>query len=812
MDRHRIARALAPALFLCFAAPPLVGAQEPYRQPPAPIAQILDAAPTPSVSVGPRHDWLLLIERPGLPPIADVAAPELRLAGIRISPRTNGGSRDVNYTGLRLRAIDGSVERRIETPAGMEIADPRWSADGSMIAFTQVLDDGIVLWVADPATGAAHQVSDRKLNATLGAPCDWIGASMQMICRLIPANRGAAPRRDGVPAGPVVQEASGKPTPNRTYEDLLENPTDAASFEYYATDQLALVDMNGKVTTIGEPGIHSDASPSPDGKYFLVQTIHRPFSYVVTLRDFPTKIDILDASGRVVKQIADLPLQDDVSTAFDAVAPGPRSVNWRADAPATVVWIEALDGGDPKKDAKLRDKMVMLSAPFSAAPVTLAQTASRMRGVDWTGGDLALVTERWWRTRHTKTWAVKPSDPSSPRLIFDRSYEDSYDDPGSFEMTTTPSGTRVVLTTADGKSAYLSGRGASPKGDMPFLDRIDLTSGKTSRLWQSAAPYYESVIQVLDAGGKRVVTRRESVDDPPNYYLRDLGSKKMARLTNFKDPAPQFAGIAPKLITYTRDDGVQLSATLYLPADYDSTKGPLPFVFWAYPREFRSAAAAAQVQGSPYRFVRPSGSSHLFLLTQGYGVLDGPTMPIIGEGSARPNDSYIKQLVASAKAAVDKVVDMGVADRDRIAIGGHSYGAFMTANLLAHSDLFRAGIARSGAYNRSLTPFGFQSEERTYWQAQQVYLDMSPFNYADKINEPILLIHGEADNNSGTFPIQSERLFAAIKGNGGTVRYVVLPAEMHGYRARESVGHTLWEMVNWMNEYVKRPKQAAAIP
>jgi dipeptidyl aminopeptidase/acylaminoacyl peptidase len=809
MHQPRLPRAIAAALVALVALP--AAAQQGYRQPPAPIAQILDAEPTPSVSVGPNHDWLLLLGREGLPPIAEVAAPELRLAGQRINPRTSGGSRDFSFNGLTLKAIDGGAERRIQTPADMRITSPNWSADGTRIAFVEAADDGQYLWVADVATGAARRVTDRKLNSVLGSPCDWISATPRLVCTFVPADRGPEPQRASTPTGPVVQQSIGRDAPNRTYQDLLDNPTDERLFEHYATSQLALVSLDGTVTNIGEPGLHGDIDPSPNGEFLWVSTVHRPFSYVVTVRDFPTRMAVWDLNGRVVKQFADLPLRDNVSTAFDAVAPGPRSVNWRADAPATLVWVEALDGGDPRKAAEKRDRLFALSAPFTAQPTPMLDAESRIRGVQWVRADLALVTERWWRSRAAKTWMLNPQSPGTPELLFEVSYEDRYNDPGSFEMTTTKNGTRVVLTTPDGKSAYLTGQGASPQGDMPFLDRINFATKQKTRLWRSAPPKYETAVTLLDPQAQRIITRQESVNEPPNYFIRDLRRNRMARLTNFADPAPQFAWIEPRLITYTRNDGVQLSATLYLPPGYDSTQGPLPFLFWAYPREFRSAAAAAQVSGSSHRFVRPSGSSHLFLLTQGYGILDGPTMPIIGEGDKEPNDSYVEQLVASAKAAVDKVVEMKVADPDRIAIGGHSYGAFMTANLLAHSDLFKAGIARSGAYNRTLTPFGFQQEERPYWDAPEIYFRMSPFNYAHQIKEPILLTHGEADNNSGTFPIQSERMYAALMGNGATVRYVVLPAESHGYRARESVGHTLWEMATWLDTYVKE-KNTAVVP
>ncbi len=792
------------------AGPAMLAAQDGYRQPPAPIAQILDAEPTPAVSVSPDHQWLLLMERKDLPPISEVAGPEPRLAGERISPRTNDRTRERGFDGLRLRRIGGDVERTVETPSGGRIGDVSWSVDGSRIAFTVTSDSGVSLWVAELATGKARAVTRPVLNGTTGSPCQWRGSS-SFACRLVVADRGAPPAEPTVPAGPIIQESKGRAAPNRTYEDLLESPHDEALFDYYFGSQVALVSLDGRIARIGKPGVHTSADPSPDGRYLYVETAHEPYSYLVPLGRFPVRMEVWDSTGAVVRQIIDRPSQEAIPMGFDAVASGPRRVVWRGDAPATLTWVEALDGGDPRKEVAKRDRLLALAAPFGGAPVTLIEVESRIRDVTWGNENTALVDEYWWKNRHTRTWIVNPSTSGSARKLFDRSSEDRYGDPGRFVTARGPQGTEVLLTTSGGKTAYLTGLGASPDGDRPFLDRIDLATGKTTRLWRSQAPYYEQVVELLDADGRRIVTRRESVKEVPNYFLRELNRKSTAptQLTSFDDPAPQFAGVTSRLIRYKRADGVDLSATLYLPAGYDTSQGPLPFLFWAYPREFRSATAASQTVGSPYRFTRPSGMSHLFLLTQGYGVLDGPTMPIIGEGSEHPNDHYVEQLVSSAAAAVDEVVRLGVADRNRIAVGGHSYGAFMTANLLAHSRLFAAGIARSGAYNRSLTPFGFQQEERTYWKALDVYTRMSPFTYADSVKAPILLIHGMADDNSGTFPVQSERFYAALKGNGATVRYVQLPAEAHGYRARESVGHTLWEMVSWLDRWVKNAQVPA---
>jgi dipeptidyl aminopeptidase/acylaminoacyl peptidase len=796
--------ARSASLLLPLALAATAPAEEVYREPPPPIAQILDADPVPLARVSPDRKSILLLERTGLPDVAEVATEELRLAGRRIDPKTNGPSRDSPLKGLRVVRIGGgSGERRVETPPGARIGNVLWSADSAQIAFTVTSDAGIALWVADASTGKARRLTEPVLNAAAAPPCAWISPSAGFVCRARLAGRGNPPSAPATPAGPVTQQSAGRAAPSRTYEDLLQNPTDEALFEHYFTAQVVLIPPEGTVRPLGKPGLHLRAIPSPDGRYLLVQTAHRPFSYLVPLERFPRRLEIWDSTGRLVRQIADERLQEEVPISFDAVSTGPRAAEWRQDARATVTWVEALDGGDPAKPAEKRDRLMSLAAPAGEA-VPLFDAAYRVRSVSWAREDLALVDESWRKTRRTRTWAIAPATPAqAARLVFDRSSEDRYGDPGRFVTVVTPQGATVVLTSPDGGSAYLFGEGASTEGAQPFVDRIDLATAKTTRLWRSETPYYEEPQALLDAEGRRALTRRESVTDAPNYYLRDLTGGSPTRLTDIPDPAPQFAGIAPQLIKYKRADGVELSAKLYLPPGYDRSRGPLPFLLWAYPREFDSSAAASQVTGSPYRFTRPTGASHLFMLTQGYGVLDDPAMPIVGGGGREPNDTYIEQLVADAEAAVNAIVTMGVADRKRVAIGGHSYGAFMTVNLLAHSDLFRAGIARSGAYNRSLTPFGFQAEERPFWKAREIYNRMSPFNYADKIDEPVLLTHGMADNNSGTFPIQSERLYAAIKGNGGRARLVMLPAEAHGYRARQSVGHVLWEMVNWLDTYVK---------
>jgi dipeptidyl aminopeptidase/acylaminoacyl peptidase len=824
MQRTVSVRAVPLALLL--AALP-AAAQTPaasgYLTPPAPIAQILDAQPTPGVLVGRDGRTLALLARENLPPISELAEPELRLAGIRMSPRTNGPapSRVAYLSGITFQDLESGTRRPVQLPAGARVTFTRWSPDGSQLAFANATATGLELWVADVATAQARRLTGPVLNAAFGTPYDWAPDGRSLLFLRVLPNRGQAPAAPTVPSGPVIQENAGRAAPARTFQDLLRNAHDEALFEHYFTSQPTRIALSGGAETpLGEPGLVTSFSPSPDGRYLLTQRVRRPFSYLVPVNRFPTEIRVHSArDGAVVYKVADLPLAENLSPAFDAVPTGPRSVQWRADAPATLAWVEAQDGGDPRREAKVRDRVLLLDAPFTGTPRTLIDLEHRYGGITWGRDDFALVTSGWWNTRWERRFAVAPGRPgTAPRLLVDRTYDDRYGDPGDAVTTTNAAGRSVLMFTPDGRSIWLEGEGASQKGNYPFLDRMDVASGRTTRVWRAEDPYYEFVAALLKPDGSRVLTRRETQTDAPNYFVRTFPGGQAVAVTQFGDPAPQLAGIQRQLITYPRADGVMLSGTLYLPPNYDAKRdGPLPLLMWAYPQEFRDAAAAAQVTDSPNRFSRPGGISHLFVLTQGYAVLDNPTMPIIGEGEKEPNDTYVEQLVAGAQAAVDKVVEMGVASRDRIAVGGHSYGAFMTANLLAHSDLFRAGIARSGAYNRTLTPFGFQAEQRTYWEATETYTRMSPFTYANKVNEPILLIHGEIDDNSGTFPVQTERFYAALKGHGATARYVVLPYETHGYRARESVGHTLAEMVAWLDRYVKnapprQPAQAAAAP
>lgn len=810
---------------LVIALPAIVQAQS-YQTPPKPLADLVTVPPTPSVSVSGKGDYLLILERAANPTIAELSQPELRLAGVRLNPATNGPSRAPFLTGLKLKKLPAGQEMGISgLPNPAQLGNVQWSPDETKIAFTNTTDSRIDLYMADVATAVARRVGTVALNAVLGSPIQWVSDSQSLIVKAIPANRGAAPEVTRVPVGPTTQEnVGGRRGQAPTYQDLLKNPSDEGQFSYYATSQVMRVSLDGQAKAIGEPGLVLSAVPSPDGRFVLTETAHKPYSYLVPIYRFPTRTDVFGIDGALVKTLADTPLQESVPYSPDGAPSGPRDYNWRNDAPASVYYIEAQDKGDPKVKADVRDKVFLVEAPFTGQPKEIYAAAYRFRGFEWGNETTALAQESWWQSRKSLTRLVNPTNWQATTL-FDRSYEDRYSDPGDPDTKHNQYGRPVLNLLPNNEILMLNAQGASPQGDRPFVSALNLTTKQTRELWRSGgagpdASVFERPINVLDATKGLILTTRETPDENPNYYIRNLyqnpkGKKGQATValtpvTTFPHPYPQLKGVQKQQLRYKRADGVELTATLYLPADYKKENGPLPTFLWAYPAEFKSKEAAGQVSGSPYQFNRISYWGAAAFVTMGYAILDNASIPIVGEGDKEPNDNYVEQLVSSAKAAIDEGVRLGVVDSTRVGVGGHSYGAFMTANLLTHSRLFRAGIARSGAYNRTLTPFGFQNEQRSYWQAPEVYNKMSPFMNADKMKSPLLLVHGEADNNTGTYPIQSERYYNALKGFGATTRLVMLPYESHGYTAKESLLHMLWEMNGWLDAYVKNPKASSA--
>lgn len=791
--------ALAAALIIVGMTPPDADAQTAYQRPPRSIADALNAPRSPLLSVSPTRDTVALIEVTPYPPIADLALPTLRLAGVRINPRTNGPDRETRVRSLTLQPIAGGTSRRVDLPEDTNPSYPMWSPDGKRFALTLTVANGIELWVGDVATAVVKRIPEVRVNAAVGEPVQWMPDSTRLLVQLVPVGRTPPPEAPPTPPGPTVQESTGKAAPVRTYQDLLKNAHDEELFDHYATTQLARVDVvSHAVERLGAPAVILRADPSPNGRYLLVSRTKRPYSYLYPVSSFPRTIEVWDTAGKVTRTVADLPLADTVP--IDGVPTGPRSVQWVAGKPATLLWVEARDRGDPRSKVPYREELFTQSDPFDSSPKSAGRVEHRFAGVSFfETGDVALVRDYDRDRKWGRAILMNLTDPSAERnVVFDRSVQDRYGDPGTPVLKLTPSGHRVMRTTHDGRW-LLSSDGATAKGEFPFLDLFDPKSGKSERIFQCRTGVYEYVAATLDDTGRRLLIRRESPTAPGNYFVRENDIE--SPLTHFSDPYPELRKVTKQLVTTTRADGVTISFTLYLPPGVqDGVK--LPTVFWAYPREFASADTAGQVNGSPNRFVTIAGASHLFLLLHGYAVMDEVSIPIVGP-PASANDTYVEQLVSSAKAAIDKACTIAPIDRDRIGAGGHSYGAFMVANLMAHSDLFRAGVARSGAYNRTLTPFGFQNERRTFWEAPEVYARMSPFHAAHTIREPILFIHGEADNNAGTFPMQSERMYQAVRGNGGTARLVLLPHESHGYQARESVEHVLSETAAWFDRHVK---------
>ncbi|MDA1263871.1 MAG: prolyl oligopeptidase family serine peptidase [Planctomycetota bacterium] len=795
-------RALFVGLLLLPAS--MTHAQEGYRLPPDDVTALLTARPAPSVQLNGTGTHALVVQSEAMPSIADVSRPMLRLAGMRIDPATNAGFTTSFAVAVALRTVEGEATQ-LALPKDARVVDVDWSHDDDHFTVQLVTAAGSELWGGSITGGGKLARLVPRLHTVLVRP-RWLADGKSLLCARVPADLGKPPTAPTVPLGPNTQESSGADAPLRTYQDLLRTEHDADLFDHHVTAELCVVSFDGEPRAIATDRFAA-ASVSPDGKWILETVLRRPYSFLMPVSRFTHEVRSRPFAGGEATLLLQRSLVEEVP--IDGVETGPRSWHWMASAPSSLVWVEALDGGDPKAQVPHRDRWMAKALPAENLTEAreLVRVQQRATGVEFLAAPNLLITSEYDRdARWTRTLLHDLEGGGMPAVLEDRSVRDGYGDPGRLLTTDGPH----ALVRVENGMFLRAGRGSTPEGDLPFLTGQSLDGRETVELWRCPEGRYESVSQVLEGDTLSFVTRHETQTSPPNLRRRVLGAddEDFVALTDFPDPTPQIRGLQKRLVTYERADGLPLSATLYLPADYEPGTR-LPLFVWAYPREYNDRKTAAQVSGSPHRFTRIDGTSHLVLATQGWAVLDGATMPIVGDAETM-NDTFREQLVAAAQAAIDFAVDAGVADRELTAVGGHSYGAFMTANLLAHSDLFLAGVARSGAYNRTLTPFGFQAERRTFWEAPDTYFAVSPFMHADKINEPILIVHGEADNNSGTFPVQSQRLFHAIHGHGGTARLVMLPAESHGYRARESVLHVQAETIEWLDRHVKMSKTVDA--
>lgn len=778
-----------------------------YQVPPAEILELIDIERAPSVNMDSKGEQMLFFYRNTFKTLSDLNQPEVRLAGLRINPDANISSTITYFNNIRYKKTTDKEIRQIEgLPSEPLIANVLFSPDETKLAFTNTLENGVELWIADLKTLQAKRLTDAAVNANAGFPYSWFSDGTGLLVRILPENRpGLIDTQKALPEGPIVSVSDGQISQNRTYQDLLKNPIDEANFEVLMTSELYKIGLDGSRIQWKGAGMYIGQSFSPDGKYLLLTTLSRPFSYTVPYYSFPNVAEIYTADGDFLMKFNKQPLLDNLPIGFMATQEGKRNIYWRADKPSTLYWVEALDKGDPEVKVDFRDEVFELDAPFTATPRSLVKTINRYAGITWGNNEYAILHDRWWNTRNQKMYVFNPSDnKQESRIVVDRNYQNVYEDPGYPQTTKNALGTYTLKM--DGNSIYFFGDGFTAEGQFPFIDELDLKTLKKKRIYQSAyTDKVEELVTFVDSKKGTVITRIESPTEYPNYYIRNIRSKRAPEpLTAFENPFKSIENVYKEVISYKRDDGVELTGTLYLPVGYDrEKKEKLPMIMWAYPTEYKDRSSAGQTTANPNSFTYLSYGNPIYWVTRGYAILDDAAFPIVGEGDEQPNDTFVEQLVANAKAAIDAVDALGYIDRERVAVGGHSYGAFMTANLLTHSDLFAAGIARSGAYNRSLTPFGFQAEERNYWVASETYNAMSPFMHADKMKTPLLLTHGESDNNSGTHTMQSERYFQALKSFGAPVRLVILPKESHGYAARENILHLLWEQDQWLENYVK---------
>ncbi len=777
-----------------------------YQTPPKEILELIDVSLPPRVLVDERKRYMVYLYRDNYKTIEELSEKEMRLAGLRINPQKNIGSRVSYYNNIEISLIKNNKPQFHKVkglPKNPRLSNIKWSPDQAMIAFTHTTSDGVELWVLDLKKIKLKKLTSPRLNANLGSVISWFKDSKSLLVKFVPSKTEAIKMtEDLIPTGPRISTNDGAKAQNRTYQDLLKNKNDEKNFEILALSELYKVSIKGSKRLWKKSDMYRNINFSPDGRFVLITTIKRPFSYLVPYYRFPSTYTIYGGNGKQIAVLADIPLIEDLPKGFMSVREGARSFSWRLDKPASIFFVNALDDGDPQIESEFRDELFQLDAPFNEDPISLLKTKNRFYRSSWCNDTLAIVSDYWWNNRNAKTYLFNPSNPQNGSIILsDRNYQDRYNDPGSFVKERNNFGENILALRNN--SLYLIGDGFTSNGQFPFLDRLDLSTMVKNRLYKSDIKGKKESIRDFSPDENQLFVRIESAIEYPNYYFRKLGAD-LNQVTFFLNPFKSLQNIHKELVKYEREDGLELSATLYLPENYDfDKKEKLPLIMWAYPREYKDKSSASQTTKNPNQFTYPYAGSPIYWLTRGYAILDDVAFPILGEGEKQPNDDFRNQLLSNAKAAIDKVNSLGYIDKDRIAVGGHSYGAFMVANLLSHSNYFAAGIARSGAYNRTLTPFGFQSEERNYWEAPQVYYKMSPFMHAEKVNTPILLIHGEADNNSGTYPLQSERYFNALKGLGATARLVMLPKESHGYRAKESILHMLWEQDTWLEKFVK---------
>jgi len=814
-----------------------------YEEPSDVLKRLFLPPKDPSLTLSSDYQWLVLTQEPPLPSISLLAKPEEKLAGIRFDPKLLSPSRLDYATSLALQHMVTGDVQKMDLPEDSEgIRYIRFHPSRPTFVFASKVKNEPLLelykceLVENLWRMKKIPLGCRRMNFVSGCAYQFTAHGGRLLVKTVPANWPDEPPKEPVSVGPSVQVVAkgAADAPGRTYQDLLKNKYDEAKLRHYLTTELLRIDIESlDVKTVGQSGggrLVRSIQCSPCSRFLLV-ALTTTFSYSVPISRFGRAVRVwdLDSDGDV--EVASVPVDDEIPLGYDTCSRHPRSFQFHPCEDHTIIHALAADGGkslaDPfeggERDAlyvqTLDDRTLTLENPIKWVGLEW-----RYNDLEFTESGIAMIDEYRWNDRMQRKWMLDDKKESKTRLLWERSWENRYDSPGE-PLTRRGKGGKYLIVQPTPTSIYLSGSGASPNGDRPFLDQLDFAAEdiKTTRLWRCAAPLegeldaakevggvlpsvrrdvYESLVCLL-YDNETIMFSREGKIKPRNYFLTKLQdeSKSEIQVTDVAHPQPDLLAITKELVQYKREDGVDLTADLYLPANYDGT--PCPTLFWAYPREFKNAKAAGQLQGSKHRFVSAHWASPVHWAAKGWVIMDDFSLPVIGEGDVRPNDTFIEQIVSGAKAAVDYVTSRGVCDPKRCAVGGHSYGSFMTAHLLSHTSLFAAGIGRSGAFNRTLTPMSFQSEDRSIWEAQDTYITMSPLMHVKKYSlqecvGKLLLIHGEADENSGTYPMQSERYFAALKAFGIESRLVILPHERHSYRAKESILHMAWEQEEWL--------------
>lgn len=881
-------RLLSAAIVLGFSAPSLAAQQgstvaaaagdptaqlrallatESYVRPPEVIERLVTAPRHLNVSLtqpSPDRRHFLKTQSEGLPSVEAFGKPHLYFAGLQVDPAANRARNLTTRGAAGLELIDATTgeSTRIETPKNATVSSPAWSPDGRQLAYIANFETASHIYVADVATGKSTQLTRTPLLATTVSTVDWSGDGKSVVAVLVPDNRKPEPRRPPVATGPQVRVwMDGQKSPQRNFWSLLEDPFDQELLEWFVTGQLALIDAKTRaVKKIGAPAMIRSVDVGPEGKFFRVTTMRKPFSYVVQYNSFGTTEEIWDAEGKILAEVAKRDLREAPDTSGGGGfgrggGDGPkRGLAWMPDGQG-MYFIEAQpgarrDSGDAPAAGAGRaggagrggaagggnrpDRVVRWNAPFGPndttvlyrhngplASVLFTDDAKMLFGAATTGGqgELFAVKLDEPTRRHTiqrqRAWngglgggggrgGGRAGGGADDSLAF-------YATPGNLMTRRGTRGGQVAMMSSD-SAVFLQGTRYFPnyleQAPREFIDKVVIATGQKTNVFTGAADMYEDVAAALDDDLNRVIVIRESPKQVPDSWLRDMKTGQLTKLTNNRDYTPEYTNAVRRRVVVSRPDGIRFVTNVTLPSDWrEGTR--LPAFFWFYPYEYTSQSEYDRTLRNYNANRFPSGGTRTmeYLTTQGYAVVNF-NPPIIGE-QGRMNDNYVADLRMNLYAVIDELDRQGWIDRNRLGIGGHSYGAFSTANAMVHTPFFKAGIAGDGMYNRTLTPNGFQSERRDLWEGQDTYLEMSPMLHVDQMQGALLMYHGMEDQNVGTAPISSIRMMQALRAQGKNSSLFMYPYEDHGPATLET-NLDLWaRWTAWLHIYVKNAGKPA---